>query len=164
MTLVANAHTGHGQMNLWTQLTNGLTHANCLAGTPGAPPPTGVIPVHIVRQAMKAIPPVGRDSDSDGCTDKQELGDNRFAGGLRDPMNHYDYPDPTGDRYHRSDDLLATVLAYFQDDPPGNPDMKSRTDRTAIPGANTWNLGPPNGQQRIDDILAMLKQYGNDCR
>ena len=41
--------------------------------------------------------------------------------------------------------------------------MKSLTDRTAITGGNPWNLGPPNGQQRVDDILAAVKQYFHDC-
>ena len=65
------------------------------------------------------------------------------------------------------DDILAVVTQYFIDDPefPGgpNPDMKSQTDRTAIIGGNAWNLGPPNGQQRVDDILAQVKQYFHDC-
>lgn len=158
---VINLHTGHGQVNLWTGLSNGLTNAQCLTGaTTGA---GGVIPVHIVRQAAKATPPAGRDTDGDGCPNKRELSDTQGTGGLRDPLNHYDYMNPTKDGLNRVDDILAVVNQYFIDDPVGNPDMKSQTDRTAIPGANPWNLGPPNGLQRVDDILASVKQYFHDC-
>jgi hypothetical protein len=160
---VINLHTGHGQVNLWTELSNGLTLANCLAGTPGAPPAQGIIPVHVVRQAAKATPPAGRDTDSDGCPNKRELSDTANMGGLRDPSNPYDYMNASKDGLNRVDDILAVVNQYFIDDPVGNPDLKSQTDRTAITGGNAWNLGPPNGQQRVDDILAAVKQYFHDC-
>ena len=156
-----NAHSGHGVTNLWSGLSNGLTNAQCIAGTP---PGTGsVIPVHITRQAAKATPPAGRDTDLDGCPNKRELSDTAGQGGLRDPSNHYDYMNATKDGLNRVDDILAVVNQYFIDDPVGNPDMKSQTDRTAISGGNAWNLGPPNGQQRVDDILASVKQYFHDC-
>jgi hypothetical protein len=154
---VLNLHAGHGQVNLWTA----QTLADCNAGTPvGA---GGVVPVHAVRQAAKATPPAGRDTDIDGCPDKRELSDTANMGGLRDPRNPYDYMNASKDGLNRVDDILAVVNQYFIDDPVGVPDMKSQTDRTAIAGANAWNLGPPNGQQRVDDILAAVKQYFHDC-
>jgi hypothetical protein len=30
-------------------------------------------------------------------------------------------------------------------------------------GPNAWNAGPPNGMQRVDDIVNILKQYFHDC-
>jgi hypothetical protein len=160
-----NVHTGHGKVNLWPNLTD----ADCKAGIHAGP--GSIIPVHAVRQNMKVADPypgpgasTGHDGDGDGCSDKRELkatAANR--GGYRDPSNHYDYFNPTQDGLNRVDDILATVNQYFQDDPPGVPDMKSLTDRTAILGANSWNLGPPNGQQRVDDILNSVKQYFHDC-
>ncbi len=30
-------------------------------------------------------------------------------------------------------------------------------------GPNNWNLGPPDGKIRADDILAVVYQYGDDC-
>jgi hypothetical protein len=30
-------------------------------------------------------------------------------------------------------------------------------------GPLAWNLGPPNGLQRVDDILSQVKQYFHDC-
>lgn len=104
-----------------------------------------------------------KNSDRDGCTDTQELRSNQGDGGYRDNYNGYDYMNPTGDKLNRVDDILAVVNEYFDDDPLGDIDYASLTDRTAIPGANAWNLGPPNGLQRVDDILASVKQYFHDC-
>jgi hypothetical protein len=61
------------------------------------------------------------------------------------------------------------VDAYFMDDSDGNPGLlpyapgyTSDTDRTLV-GPLAWNLGPPNGLQRVDDILNALHQYFHDC-
>lgn len=129
-----------------------------MGGTPsGTPAP---VAASIVRQAGAAQQ---RDTDGDGCPDRQELSDGHQLGGLRDPFNHYDYFNPTADGMDRIDDVLAVVDEYFLDDPPGNIDYSSLTDRTGVLGANDWNVGPPNGQQRVDDILFVVKQYFNDC-
>jgi hypothetical protein len=110
---------------------------------------------------------VVRDSDGDNCPDKKELGQAAVNGGLRDPFNSYDYFNPTADKQNRVDDILKVVHEFFQDDPVVagvvQLDQKSNTDRTAIPGGNSWNLGKPNGQQRVDDILASVKQFFHDC-
>jgi len=162
-----DAHTGHGTVGIWISQTK----VNCVGpdgnpqtadGTPpGAQNITGTISV--VTQPPGGKANGSRDSDNDGCPDKRELGDTPGSGGLRDPSNHYDYMNATKDGQNRVDDILAVVAQYFIDDPVGNPDMKSQTDRTALLGGNAWNLGPPNGQQRVDDILASVKQYHHDC-
>lgn len=38
-------------------------------------------------------PPQGDDSDGDGCADSEELGTNPALGGMRDPLNPYDFYD-----------------------------------------------------------------------
>jgi hypothetical protein len=43
-----------------------------------------------------------------------------------------------------------------------NPAYTAQTDRTTI-GPDGWDLGPPDGQQRMDDILSSLAQYFHDC-
>jgi hypothetical protein len=103
------------------------------------------------------------DTDRDGCPDRSELSNNQLTGGRRDPLNRYDYFNPSKDGLNRIDDVVLVVHQYFIDDPLGSPDLNSQTDRTAIPGSNSWNLGPPNGLQRIDDILNIVKQYFHDC-
>jgi hypothetical protein len=109
------------------------------------------------------------DTDEDGCSDGVELGPDQTLGGRRDPLNPNDYFNPSHDGKNRIDDILAVVRQYFDDaylDPPTNtipnPAYNPDTDRTPL-GPNLWNLGPPNGLQRIPDILAMMAQYYHDC-
>jgi len=114
------------------------------------------------------------DDDNDGCPDVKELqtaSGSQGTGGLRDPHNPWDYFNPTHDHQNRVDDILLVVAQYHKDqylpsppNPPNtpNPDYTTNTDRTTI-GPNPWNLGPPNGQQRVDDILESVRQYRHDC-
>ena len=113
------------------------------------------------------------DSDGDSCSNWNELNqaaNSQGTGGLRDPWNSYDYFNPTGDGLNRVDDILAVVSQYFDDDDGATPGLPPYadgylpgTDRTALTGGAAWQLGPPNGQQRVDDILAAVKQYFHDC-
>ncbi len=117
------------------------------------------------------------DTDGDGCTNAQEVGPNEVDGGKRSPSNPNDYFNPTGDKLNRIDDILAVLGQYFDDDSDGNPGLPpyapgynpdtDRTDDPAYPntgvGAQPWRLLGGNGLQRIDDILAQVKQYFHDC-
>lgn len=110
------------------------------------------------------------DYDGDGCPNGKEFGPNPALGGQRNPLNEWDYFNPTQDGLNRVDDILAVIGQYFLDDdpftpgqPPYAPGYNPGTDRTRL-GANTWNAGPPNGQQRVDDILAAVGQYFHDCQ
>jgi hypothetical protein len=180
-------HTMHG----FVQIYSGQTAANCQAGTPTGS--GGAAQLDAVRQAPRNPTgphpgaPTMRDADSDGCGDAREMGspgDTTSAnlantkGGVRDPSNHYDYMEPTGNGLNRVDDIVATVNQYFDDDdiapggpatddtpgyPPFQPGYDQDTDRSVLAGANDWNLGPPNGLQRVDDIVASVKSYFNDC-
>jgi len=109
------------------------------------------------------------DWDKDGCLDWRELSTNVAQGGLRDPWNKFDYFEPTHDGLNRVGDILKVVTQFFVDDTDSNPGeppyaagYDPDTDRTAI-GPNAWNLGRPNGLQRVDDILASVKQFFHDC-
>jgi hypothetical protein len=112
------------------------------------------------------------DTDGDGCSDvkeQQTAVGSQTSGGLRDYLNPYDYFNPSHDHMNRIDDILIVVGQYFDDDndptpgqPPYLPGYNPDTDRTTI-GPNNWNLGVGNGIQRIDDILASVKQYFHDC-
>jgi hypothetical protein len=102
------------------------------------------------------------DTDGDGCKDGREIGSDESKGGMRDPLNPWDYFNPSHDGQNRIDDILLVVRQYFIDS--GNTAYNADTDRTLPMGApHLWNLGPPNGIQRLDDILIMLNQYYNDC-
>ncbi len=106
------------------------------------------------------------DRDNDRCPDQNELGPDEKLGGRRDPTNPWDYFNPTKDGVNRVDDILKVVGQYFKDQylPTGkpNPEYNVNTDRTYV-GPNRWNLGPPNGQQRVDDIRNAVYSYFHDC-
>ncbi len=115
--------------------------------------------------------PLLPDTDGDGCPDNRELGTNVKLGGLRNPTSEWDYFNPTHDKINRVDDILVVLHQYFQDkflpappNPPGtpNPAYREDTDRSAG-GPHVWNLGPPDGIVRLDDILSIVKQYFHDC-
>lgn len=76
------------------------------------------------------------------------------------PGSAWDYFNPTGDAMNRLDDVLAVLQQYFVDE--GEPGYSVETDRSAF-GPNGWNVGPPNGRQRIDDVVAALNSYLHDC-
>jgi hypothetical protein len=154
VSLDVDAHGGQGDVVIAPE----QTQANCLAGTPASPP--AAVDASLVRQALTSQQ---RDTDSDGCPDQRELLDAPGMGGLRDMFNHYDYVNPSGDGLNRIDDIVLVLQEYFDDDLPGPVDYDSMTDRTAIVGANAWNVGPPDGRQRIDDIVNALRQYFHDC-
>lgn len=113
------------------------------------------------------------DLDGDDCADAQEqlsLDDDwEVHGGNRNPKNPYDYFDASHDGQVRINDIVLVVNAYYKDqwlNPPTNtipnPAYNSAYDRTYV-GPNNWNLGPPNGLQRVDDILNEVHQYFHDC-
>jgi Tol biopolymer transport system component len=115
---------------------------------------------------------VDADKDGDGCPNVRELVTGPGAqnsGGNRNPKSPWDYFNPTHDGQNRVDDILAVRDQYFKDDndgtpgfPPFTPGYTQVTDRT-LAGPNAWNLGPPDGKQRIDDVVNIVKQYFHDC-
>lgn len=115
--------------------------------------------------------PTDPDSDDDRCPDGSELGDVESQGGLRDPLNAYDYFNPTKDGLNRIDDILRVVSQYFKDDtdanpgqPPYAPGYNPNTDRNnAAATPNPWNTAKPDGLQRVQDILHAVNSYFHDC-
>jgi hypothetical protein len=117
----------------------------------------------------------GAETDGDGCPDLREqetYPGTELKGGRRSTANPFDYFNPTGDGVNRIDDILAVVGQYFEDQylpPPAppytiNPNYTFETDRLDDPSSSEpWDLLGPNQMQRIDDILAIVKQYFHDC-
>jgi alkaline phosphatase D len=99
------------------------------------------------------------DTDGDACGDGREIGSSHVSGGERDPLDPWDYFNPSGDGFNRIDDVVLVLQQYFIDQ--GNPAYTEGTDRTI--GPTSWRSGPPNGLQRIDDVLVMLGSYFDDC-
>ncbi len=105
--------------------------------------------------------PAPGDTDGDGCPDADENGPDEFLGGRRDYRNPWDYFNPTNDGLNRIDDVLAVVDHYFlREGEPGYDGGKY--DRSYV-GPNDWNLGPPDGQVLVDDVLHAVKSYFHDC-
>jgi len=102
------------------------------------------------------------DSDADGCTDGQELGPSPTSGGRRDPLNPWDYFNPTQDGRNRSDDITAVVQKYGHDEGL-YADYDVRYDRTELVGGNAWQFGPPEGVIRSFELTAAVRSYGHDC-
>jgi hypothetical protein len=168
-----NAHTGIGIANYYIGQNPG--QPTCGTGAPTGSPIQ--VAINIVRQgpggktAGACIPNPGavgytgcRDSDGDGCPDKLELSDSQTAGGLRDPYNRWDFfnPEKVNTPHTQTvSDIIKVVQQFGKDQ--GNVNYTIDTDRTAVPGGNGWNLGPPDGKQSVADILAAVKQFGQNC-
>ncbi len=163
--LVDGSLTPHSESETSEMLT-----IQCTAPPPTPTPTATRTPTPSPTPTATATPFV--DDDDDGCSNQAEqqtgIG-SETSGGRRDYQNPYDYFNPTNDKLNRVDDVLATVDAYFLDDADGNPGLppysagyNPDTDRVLL-GPLAWNLGAPNGQQRVDDILNAVRQYFHDC-
>jgi Tol biopolymer transport system component len=105
------------------------------------------------------------DFDGDTCTDAREIQaatGSEGSGGQRDPLNPWDYFNPTGDLVNRSDDISAVVAKYGHDD-GASPEYHVKYDRTPLAGGHPWQFGPPNGTIRSFDVSAAVASYGHDC-
>ncbi len=132
------------------------------------PTPTAT-PTYTPTPTPTATPtPIPVDTDGDGCTDDRENGPDETLGGLRDPLNpwdFYDVPDaggaPPDGEIDLFTDILGVILHYSLD---GSPPYDVRFDRGPSIGPNPWSMTAPNGS--IDlfvDILGVIQQYGHDC-
>ncbi len=129
---------------------------NCQAPTPT---PTETATPTATATPTKQAPP--GDTDGDGCPDADENGPDERLGGRRDYLNPWDYFNPTNDGRNRVDDILAVVDHYFlREGEPGYDGGKY--DRSLV-GPDEWNLGPPDGQVLVDDILHAVYSYFHDC-
>jgi hypothetical protein len=90
-------------------------------------------------------------------------------------LNRWDFFDPTGNGTIDADDALAVTARFATSDPdvsaqdafepPTSPTgYYAGVDRGAIIGPYPWNLGPPDGTITIDDVSAIIVQFGHTCR
>jgi subtilisin family serine protease len=104
------------------------------------------------------------DFDGDGCSDIEELGPELRLGGMRNPLNPYDFYDVNGDRaVNMLDDVLAVASAFGL---AKDPNYDAALDRSPPPpGAQPWQLGPPDGAIGITtDVMAAVAQFGHNCQ
>lgn len=103
------------------------------------------------------------DTDGDGCTNGEELGSDAGLGGRRNPLNPWDFYETNGDGVvNVLDDILAVVGAFG---PSTGAHYDPQLDRSPPPpGAQPWDLGPPDGTINLsDDILGIVAQFGHTC-
>ena len=105
--------------------------------------------------------PCDPDTDGDGCEDGRELGDDAASGGMRDPLNPWDFydvagpgggPDGVVDLPNDILGVLSHVTAY-----------DIRFDRGPSTGPNAWNMTAPDGVINLIDVLGVVLQFGHDC-
>ena len=111
------------------------------------------------------------DDDSDGCTDSAELGDDETLGGLRDPLNEWDFYDvlgpgaalPTDGIIDLPNDILGVIQRFS---PLGTePEYDVRFDRGPSTGPNPWNMTAPDGVIDLpNDILGVILQFNHSCQ
>ena len=93
------------------------------------------------------------DTDTDGCSDSEELGTVVYAGGLRDPLNHWDFYDVDGDKRSNAIDIGKVRSKVNQNFPP--------YDRGV--GAHPWAPGPPDGIVNAIDIGLVRASVNHYC-
>lgn len=104
------------------------------------------------------------DTDGDGCSDVEEIGANPQLGGRRNPLSPYDFFDVDGSKsVDLFDDILAIAMAFGA--APGDAGYSTAKDRSAAPpGAEQWDLGPPDGTIDVfTDVLGAAFQFGANC-
>jgi hypothetical protein len=153
-----NPRTGNGTAKVY-----GLQAAACAGSPIGAVPPD--VTIQLARQSNN----LSRDSDNDGCSDAEELADNQAGqphigvaeafGGLRDPLNQWDFFDTNGDKVV---DLFTDIFGVAFDF--GGSGSK-HTDRGAqLIGSSAWNIPGPDGiVDLFNDIFDAAFQFGHDC-
>ena len=110
------------------------------------------------------------DTDGDGCSDQSENGPDETIGGLRDPLNGWDFYDVLGPGaalpIDGVIDLPNDILGVIQHhSPTGAPPYDVQFDRGPSSGPNPWNMTAPDGVIDLpNDILGVILQFGHDCR
>ena len=106
--------------------------------------------------------PCDSDTDGDGCEDGRELGDDVTSGGMRDPLDPWDFYDVAGPGGGPKDgviDLPNDILGVLSH--VNAYDI--RFDRGPSTGPNAWNMTAPDGVINLIDVLGVVLQFGHDC-
>ena len=134
--------------------------------------------IYIAELGDDAIGYLAPDTDRDGCADSRELGSSAVLGGRRDANYFWDFFDtPTGspparDRVVTIADIGAVVARFGTTGSPAIDPLSAPPasgyhtafDRSPPqPGADPWDLGPPDGSVTIGDIGLAVAQFGHSC-
>lgn len=156
--------------------------ATLIAGLDGGPTAGGA---QSAPPLVFPPPATNADSDSDGCSDFEELGRAPGLGGQRDLTNFWDFYDvPTAagvrNRAVNVGDIVVVVSRFGTNDAGGTAQINRDTDPLSLPpptgyhpsfdrggrvpdAENPWNLAPPDGAVTVGDIVAIVLQFGHNC-
>lgn len=142
------------------------------------------------RVALPTVTDDALDHDSDGCSNGEEFGSAASSGGLRNPLNFWDFFDvPAAPTYQRDKaitvaDITSVVARFGASRPGGAPDEATALaealapagppgspaayhagyDRTRVVTPSTaTQLGKPNGSVSVEDITLVAGQFGASC-
>ena len=104
------------------------------------------------------------DTDGDGCVDIREFGTDETLGGLRNPLNEWDYYDINGDLIiDLSNDIFDVIQHYA---PTGTePEYDVAFDRGPSTGPGVWSMTAPDGVIDLsNDIFGVIQQYLHSCQ
>jgi hypothetical protein len=103
--------------------------------------------------------PCDNDTDNDGCADGEELGPTALAGGLRNPLNQWDFYDVNATKKVDSADI-AHVRSRFNGNGP-TPLADAPYDRSS--GVAPWAPGPPDNKINAVDIALVRYAFNHSC-
>jgi alpha-tubulin suppressor-like RCC1 family protein len=99
----------------------------------------------------------GLDTDGDGCSDNEEYGGAPALGGLRDPLNRWDFYDVNANRIVNAVDTGLVRSKFLVVPSPAEVIFDRRT------GAAPYASGPPNNIINAVDIGLVRAQFNNTC-
>jgi alpha-tubulin suppressor-like RCC1 family protein len=99
----------------------------------------------------------GLDTDGDGCADFEEYGAAPALGGLRDPLNRWDFYDVNANKIVNAVDT-GLVRAKFLVVPGPSEIIYDRSN-----GVATYASGPPNNIINAVDIGLVRAQFNHSC-
>jgi hypothetical protein len=99
-------------------------------------------------------------SDSDTCSDGEELGPNKNLGGLRNPKSDWDFFDVNNSKNVDGTDV-AVVKSKFGRVKGVSVDYIEAYDRSG--GVSAWAPGPPNGAIDGTDVALVKASFGHSC-
>jgi hypothetical protein len=111
-----------------------------------------------IDEHARTTDPCLADTDTDGCTDGQEVGPAALMGGLRDPLNRWDFYDVNGSRNVNAADIALVRVRAFTSPVPPEDEIYDRSAGTA-----PWAPGPPNGAINAADISFVRVSFGHSC-
>jgi hypothetical protein len=127
---------------------------------PGVPDTDGDGLSDYVEVIVEGTSCILADTDADGCADSEELGPLAVLGGMRDPLEYWDFYDVTGDMFIDLTDALAILVLFGSPAPDGGP--LDPLDRD-IGGPGAWNTIESDTGIDLTDALANLQSFGHSC-